>query len=99
MSIFDELLQMSVDEKKAWAKQWLRALRNATEKAGKDPRKVQQLGEMLAQRQDELIAALIIATVKDEYMDDVLELRETLGTTLLGVGIRTAMGAMQYFKR
>ncbi len=99
MSIYEELLKMEPKERKLWAKEYFRALKEAVEKTGGDPKKVQKLGEELAKHQDELISALIIATVKDEFVDDVLELREVIWTTLLGIGIRTALGTLQYLKR
>ena len=99
MSIYEELLKMEQEERKLWAKEYFNALNEAVEKTRGDPKKVQKLGEELAKHKDELISALIIATVKDEFVDDVLELRETLLTTLLGICIRTVLQYLSFIKR
>ena len=94
MSIFDDLLAMSPEDRHKWAKQWLKALEEASEKARGDPVKARKLGEKLAEHNEEFVAAMLIAMVKDEYLEEVMKLREVLFSTLVGQAVRVGMNVL-----
>jgi len=99
MTVFEDLLEMTPEDRKLWALEWMRVLAREAREAKQNPRKAEALGRYLREHFDELIGALLTLTVDPEAFEYFVETKEVIATVLAGKGIEYGMAILRNLKR
>lgn len=97
MDIVKTLKNMTIEERKAYVKEYLKRLKDAKNKCGGDKNKIEAFGKKLVGKEEEIVFILLLTMVKDEYLDDILELYELLEGMFMGLMLKKGMSLANVF--